>query len=583
MQITPLFVKHLVPELRKELVASKLIAVRHNPDVKELILMFMRESALPGLLFNYDSKNFHLRILTKSEIRKLDYPRADNLFGAVVDATLAAVEQMDFDRIIRFEFQQFHQLWGHKKFFLYYEISANSNLILTDAENGIVDCLRAAPSGSVSKRPIRPGEIYRLPEMPDKIDAHKFPLGDWKRFLRTHSSSQLKLLLSSRFLGVDKFLAEEILFRSHLSGELTAGELTAAQSKKLYDDLTDFFTGHIPVQPTLITDADGFPLLVSPFDFESVDTALKAHTLSLLQAISRYYQGATSHKSFLSHKRELQSAVEKQLRKIDSALEKTDRDLLDSAGFQQYKDIADLLMINKDSISRGVGEVNLDNLFSAGQGKISVELNPELSPLENARQYYRKFQKAKTGLVLLEKRKQFLEGQSARLREILESLRSCRTEEELARLRPLLVKLKIISDKKPASGKKKKQEKKEFRTFEISDGWKVLVGRNNLENDRLTFKTARPHDLWFHASGMAGSHTVLRMENKNSHPSQKTIFETAAIAAYYSKGRNAKKVEVIYTPAKYVRKPKKAAPGLVLVEKEKSALVKPALSVQSVE
>lgn len=576
MLFTPLLLKHFLPELRESLLRCKVIALRHQPDQKELLVVLKGSPKVSGLLVNYDSKNYHLLTLTDSQIRKLDYPRADNLLAELLDCTLEEIQQIDFDRILKFDLYKFDQLWGSRKLYLYCEISANLNLVLTDNQEQILDSLKSSPLDSTSPRPIRAGLKYRLSHPPAKSDPHQVTEVEWKSLLKK-ASGTIRGFLTFHFLGIDKFLAEEILYLSRVSPNSSISSLTESDSGKLHHHLLHFFSESVRLKPTLLLDQGQFPLFVSPFDLRHISESKKCYFDNLNQTLSHFYQLKNIQDQVGEQKKELLNLLEKRTAKIQDAVQLTEGQIKEKSKYQEYKNIADLLMINKNSIKKGVTNEVLQNLFSPQAERLKVSLNPRLSPLQNAQSYYRKYQRAKAGLALLENRKKLLQQHLIKLGALHDSVTACHSLSELDKVRVQLVKLGLHKPPVKTKARKKKPEKKQFRQFQIQEGWTVLVGRNNLENDLLTFKTAQPEDLWFHAAGLPGSHVVLRREQKKSQPSINAILETAGIAAYFSKGRNSKKLEVIYTQAKYVRKPQKAKPGLALVEKEKSVLVTPRL------
>jgi len=577
MLITPLLIKHLLPELEEALSSTKIISIRYQPDAKQLILVAKSSVKTSGLLVDYGSRNYHLRLLTDSQIRKLDYPPAENLLLGLIEADIERIEQIDFDRILRFHLSKFDSLWGQRRLFLFYEISANSNLILTDSELNILDSLKSAPLDSASARPIRAGARYSLPAHPPKLDPHSLSELHWKELLLRHSSENLGHFLTSHFLGLDQYLADEILHQSKLSSGLTAGSLTDSDSHRLYSNLLKFFGPSVKVHPTLLLDQKNSPLFVFPYDLTHFQAARKLHLPALNQALTEFFRLKEQQNEFQSRKAGFLQAAEKKLSRIKTTLQKTDSEMKEKSEYQTLKHLGDLIMIHKDSLKKGESEITVPDLYSEQSKNVTIQLNPELSPLQNAQNYYKKYQKAKTGLALLEKRKKLLQAEVEKLENILDAVGACRTLKDLENVRPRLVKMAVIRPVAQEKSKKKKPEKKLFRHFLTSDGWTVLVGRNNQENDLLTFKKAEPDDFWLHASGIPGSHVVLRREDKRKQPSHQSMIEAAAIAAYFSKGRNSKKVEVIYTLAKYVRRPQKAKPGLALVEKEKSILVAPKL------
>ena len=202
-------------------------------------------------------------------------------------------------------------------------------------------------------------------------------------------------------------------------------------------------------------------------------------------------------------------------------------------------------------------------------------MNPGLSALQNIRLYYRKHSKAKDSLIIVKKRMNQTEEKLKTLQEISWNLKA--KSFNIDYVREKLISLGLYKRARELKKKEEPRRKFSYREFVTSDGWKILVGRNNKENDHLTFKIARPYDFWFHTQDVGGSHLVLRRENRNQQPSSKTLIEAAKLAAYFSQARSSKKVPVAYTLVKHVRKPKKAKPGLVLVSKEKTIIVNPEL------
>jgi len=260
-------------------------------------------------------------------------------------------------------------------------------------------------------------------------------------------------------------------------------------------------------------------------------------------------------------------------------LAKLKEDKKSAQRYQEYKKIADLLMISKHKVKKGQKTLRVKDVFDPEEKGLNIKLNPVLSALQNAKLYYKKYTKARDSLNIIRERIFEIELKLNMLQRISGDLQPGGLDADGAR--ETLTALGLY--KKPGEIKKKERPKKKFspREFVTSDGWKILVGRNNKENDYLTFKIARPYDFWFHAQDVAGSHLVLRRENRDQQPPPQTMIQAAKTAAYFSQARSSKKVAVIYTLAKHVRKPKKAKPGLVTVNKERTMMVTPALPTQS--
>ncbi|OGC90988.1 MAG: hypothetical protein A2W25_07880 [candidate division Zixibacteria bacterium RBG_16_53_22] len=230
----------------------------------------------------------------------------------------------------------------------------------------------------------------------------------------------------------------------------------------------------------------------------------------------------------------------------------------------------DLILANLDQINKGMGSISLPNFEGRHPERVEIKLDPSKSAAANAREYYERFKKLSASLKILEKR---LESTRKKLSD-LEAIRK-ETTDDLGRLEEELAARGLVS--KVRSIKKRTVEKRlPYKRYLASNGWEIFVGRTSSDNDELTCKIAHKHDYWFHAWQAAGSHTVLRLPDKNAIPDKKILYEAASLAAYYSKARTSGKVPVIYTQAKYVRKPRNFPPGKVLVEREKQLLVGPA-------
>ncbi|HLX12879.1 MAG TPA: NFACT RNA binding domain-containing protein, partial [Bacteroidota bacterium] len=265
-------------------------------------------------------------------------------------------------------------------------------------------------------------------------------------------------------------------------------------------------------------------------------------------------------RAMLEHTRKSLDAAHRQSRESDRAAE--------------YERTGSILMSNLSQLSKGMNSVVLaDNI--GGSGTMKITLDPKLPPARNAERYFDKAKNAKVAAKESEERMGSLGAQVSALEKL--SLELDRTgtqaqfEEFIESHRAQLDALHLIP------GKKGEKELPPFRVFTVAGGAEVWVGKSSANNDLLTMKYAKPNDLWFHARGSSGSHTVLRVPDPSRPPGKEAIYATASIAAYYSKMRNGKNVPVAYCEKKYVRKPKGAAVGAVTLEREKVIFVNPKL------
>jgi predicted ribosome quality control (RQC) complex YloA/Tae2 family protein len=262
-------------------------------------------------------------------------------------------------------------------------------------------------------------------------------------------------------------------------------------------------------------------------------------------------------------------ALARQLRRKRRAVTKVEAEIADAERADEYRAKGQLLLARKRDIRRGDVTVTLEDYD--GITRVEIELDPRLTPQDNAETYFRRARKAEKRGLRAPERLASLESEIAELIKAVESAGAAdgkeldKLEEEFAR--PVT-----------ARGRKAKSEERAlYRTYHISGGWEVLVGKANRDNDLLTHRVARPGDLWFHARQVAGSHVVLRIPDGDRRPDKQAILEAAAIAAFHSKAGRSSKVSVSYTEKRHVRKPRGAKPGLAVISREKSVMVRPAI------
>jgi len=262
-------------------------------------------------------------------------------------------------------------------------------------------------------------------------------------------------------------------------------------------------------------------------------------------------------------------AIARQLRRKRRAVAKVQAEIDDAERADEYRAKAQLILARKRDIRRGDESASL--LDYDGVTRVEVELDPRLSPKDNAETYFRRAKKAEKRAIRAPERLDALESEVAELARKAEAAATAEGE-ELDRLEETFAK-----PLRARGRKDKPEERVHYRTYRISGGWEVLVGKTNRDNDVLTHRVARPGDLWFHAAQVAGSHVVLRIPDGDRRPDRQAILEAAAIAAFHSKAGRSSKVSVSYTEKRHVRKPRGAKAGLAVISREKSVMVRPSV------
>ena len=265
----------------------------------------------------------------------------------------------------------------------------------------------------------------------------------------------------------------------------------------------------------------------------------------------------------------LERIIERRLRRTRRAMEKVQVEIDDSENAAQYRYMGQLLLARQAGMRRGKSSVTI--MDYDGSTPVVIELDPRLGPQQNAESLFRRARKADRRSERAPVRLGELEEKATQLQKVSESLGGASADELAVLEERFLPTQPVVSDRKAP------KERVRFRTYRISGGWEVLVGKSNRDNDLLTHKMARPDDLWFHARQAAGSHVVLRKSGQKAEPDKQAILEAAAIAAFHSKAGKSSKVSVCYTEKRHVRKVRGGKPGLAVVAREKVVMVRPKL------
>ncbi len=569
----------LVSELKETLPGLRIGQVSISSDQREILLSLRGQKKKLDLLFSSHSENCRLEVWEdkEAESRRLSFEKT-NLLWYAVGAHIREVEQVDFDRIIRISCQKKTQFGSGDRFDLIFELTGrNSNLILVKPDATVVDCLRKIDATKSRLRRVLPGEKYVPPPTPKKKNPLITERADFDVSVKLAPIPLIELLRSA-FMGVDHFSAKTIVDRSGLNGQKKGDDLSEEEVELLWNAFRGYFddvsSGRFNFQ--VVPSEEGEPLAIGCVDLPFVPDGRKLRCESMNLAIVTFFSQRIEKQTAGKTANRLHRIARRGLYRFKKREENIREDLGQAEKFEQYKRFGELLMMNKESIKKGQTTVELTDVFDPSQPAVEITLDPKLGATANAQKYFKKHKKAKEALSTIRLRKSEARKKVSCLEEVVARLDDLKSETDLEEIEKSLADLGLLKQTKP-SPSKRGEGKRRFRTFLTRSGWEILVGRNNQENDFLTFKVARPDELWFHAQGVPGSHVLLKGKDKKAEPSSFEIQQAAAVAAYFSKARGESKAEVAYTRAKYLRKPKKAKPGLVLVENEKSILVKPGL------
>jgi predicted ribosome quality control (RQC) complex YloA/Tae2 family protein len=548
---TALHIYALVKELNDSIIGSVFIGTEFYKKEREAYTFFKINKKTHALGLAYHPVGYGSFLIPRGKINITSTEKPWPFFQQAEASIVKKVSQIGFDRIIKIELEK-----DSDKFAVIVEaIGPNGNFWLLNEADLIIATLRNKKYDS--DRP------YSPPAPLDRIN----PLDINAKILRQKLNDiggQTAMAIKNSVAGLNDILAGEICYRGGIDPDLPVTDLNNDQLDKLNDGVQDLVKRFKDYQKGYLYDS---PSTVVPFRGKSFSgEAEKFKSLSL--AVYVAVRERKSARVEISGRQKTVEAVKRHIKKLKKKQSNIEKDILIAERADLYRKYAEHIKANLTTIKKGTKKLSLDDLYVEGE-KITIQLDPSLSPNENAERYFKKFRKVKDSLALLKRRLVVVgkETDSAeKMKTELETDFDSAGEKyraEIAAILPGVATRRAEAPRLP------------YRPFTLSTGVTIFVGKDGSDNDKTTFHHARNYELWFHASQCPGSHVVMKYPDKKFVPSKNEIAETAAIAAYYSKARRSAAVPVSYTERKYVRKPRGAKPGLVTIEREKTIMVEP--------
>jgi len=438
----------------------------------------------------------------------------------------------------------------------------NSNLFLVQDDN-IIGTLRDKKS---RKRDTSPGGTYELPPEQDKANPFGLKRNEFYELAQKENPTWRNLL--NGIAGIGPTLAKEITTRAGL--EVGEEDLSESQVKALYQAAVDFFDElSADKYESIVYQEEGKPVEFSPVGLESFSDKKELTFASLSKALDHYYKARETSFETRELREDVEETIEDELDRVKGALKNVRDQLKQSENREKLKKTGDIILSNLNQLEKGMEEARINDPYNQGE-KVAVELDPSLTPEENAEKYYERYKKLKRGKEKLEKRKKGLKKELKYLEKLKERYENAESQEELAKLEGVLKEKGYIDEDLGSSSQEQEGGPKEYWI----KGYKVMVGRNARQNDELVRDASRD-DLWFHVRNYAGAHVVVVTDGRPDRVPDEVIVKAAQLAAANSKARSAGQATVSYTEVKYVDKPKGAKPGLVQITNENTINVSP--------
>ena len=460
-----------------------------------------------------------------------------NLRKHLMNAMLINIEQLGFDRILVFHFIKINELGEVKKYYIYFEcMSKASNIIFCDEEHKIIDSLKKFYLSEKSDRTLFNGEKYQRPEYhPNKISPYELTESEFKKI------SENNLKFTEKIEGVGK------IFENSINSFENYCKLLKNRKFQIY-----FKNKKIKLATVLD---------ISYSDYDEVKTFENYNDL-----INFYINYESVSTSFFILKTRLLSTLERKIKKLLRTLELIRKDIELASSMNSIKEQADILASVLYSVRKGMDQVKAYDFYN--NEEIEIKLDILLSPKENLERIYKKYNKLKRSLENAIRREKEVQDELTYLESTLIFIERATDISALREIEEELIKLKYITILHQTKKTKLKKEIK-YGIIEFENSL-ILYGRNNLENDNLTFKVAGKNDYWFHAKNIPSSHVIVKTENLT----ETLIQKAAEVTVFYTKLNLNEKIEVDYTQRKYVNKPNGAKPGFVIYTNGKTKIVK---------
>lgn len=558
-------------ELSDYIIGSKVEKV-HQPSKQELVLILRTRNGAYRLYCSADGQSPRVHLTSYNfENPKQPPMLCMMLRKRLVGANLISIEQVGNDRILIFTFDGTTEIGDRTKYYLVCEIMAQkSNIILLDENQKILDAVKRIDESKSSVREILPGLNYELPPMLSKCDLFTDSAEEITDKILQQSSKMLSKAVLDTVGGISPIIGREIAYRAVFSDKQVS-LLSEIEKERVLNEIQNLILSAKSPKAYKISvpDNDTFDfsfLNIRQYGIEAKNTEYS----SFCELVDDFYY---EKDKILRVKRKagdlfrlLGNATERTSRKINNRraeLEKSEKR-------DQLRVFAELLTANQYKFSQKQSSYDVENYYDNNE-MITIPADPALTCQQNAQKYFKDYKKAANAEKMLHSLIVEGEQELIYLDSVLDNLSRAETEKEIGEIRQELQDGGYLKSKKNA--KQRREKALPPIEFMSSDGFRILVGRNNVQNDILTLKTAKNYDMWLHVSKQAGSHTVICSDNKEI--SEIAIYEAAIIAAYHSNSAESSSVAVDYTLIKNVKKPVGAKPGKVIYETYNTVYVTP--------
>ena len=566
MAFDAFFLSAVLAELGETCTGARVEKI-HQPSRDTVIFHLKCAASREKLLFGMNPTAPRLHLTGASPENPLEPPMFCMLLRKHLSgARLAEVTQIPMERCAEFIFDCIDELGDPVQKKLVAELMGRTcNLYLLGADGRIIDCLRRVGLDETAHRPALPGMYYQLPAPIGKKNPKEF--ADFKGMLTAPGADVLADRLMDTFGGLSPLVCREAaLFAcGDVDARVEGMEIPAVAEK-----LQEFFREHLEnPAPYLYSAADGTPKQFAFCPIYQYGACSRAESFGAL--LDGFYTLRDRKDAMRQKSQSVRKTVQNLCARLAKKLAIQEKELEQSKDRERLRQLGDILTANLHLIQKGQTKVVVEDFYDENMGKIEVSLSPTLTPQQNAAKYYKDYARMKTAEKELTRQIELGQQELAYLQSVLEELNRADTDGALEEIRQ---ELQAEGYLKADSGKRKmKAAKLAPMRFESTDGYLIYVGRNNRQNDELTFKAARKDDLWLHASKVHGSHVIIACAGVT--PPDDTITQAAQLAAYYAETAGGQNIPVDVVPVKLVKKTPDRKPGMVIYHSHRTVVVNP--------
>ena len=567
-------ISNIVTELNQKILGGRIYKI-YQPEADEITLVIKKER---NTLRLHISASASLPLIYLTDTSKTNPMQAPNfcmlLRKNLSNGRIVSISQPNFERIIEITIEHLDELGDLCQKRLIVELMGkHSNIIFADSEDMILDSIKHISANISSIREVLPGRTYCFPPSKGKHTIFALTPEIFSNEVIQKPTSLSKALYSS-ITGMSPLIANEICYRAGLDGSASTDSLTEEYASGLYGQLMKLKTSieMKDYHPNVIYYGEE-PKEFSCIPLTSYSDGTSKSFPSIFDVLICYYAEKEKYTRMKQKTADLRKIVQTAQERVSKKYDLQQKQLKDTKKREKYKVYGELIQTYGYQLEPNAKSLTCVNYYT--NEEITIPLDPNKTPLENSQKYFARYSKLKRTYEALSQLVVETKADLDHLESIATSLSLSEDEKDLALIKEELIDYGYIKSR--GNQRTKRQKKSKPLHFLSSDGFHMYVGKNNYQNDELTFKFANGGDWWFHAKQMPGSHVIVRKEQAETLPDA-TFEEAGRLAAYYSKGRQAPKVEIDYVQRKELKKPPKAKPGFVIYHTNYSMMCRPDIS-----